>query len=111
TDGTNFAPIVCVPVTDLGALLNMLQNFQINVTDLGDGLSELELPNQSLYIKESNGWAFAAPTPEALDEVPADPSQELSKVAGEYDLGVRLTMPNIPPMYREIAITNLRAGM
>ncbi len=111
TDGTNFEPILCVPVTDLGALLNMLQNFQMNVTDLGDGLSELELPNQSLYIKESNGWAFAAPTPESLDEVPADPAQTLSKVAGEYDLGIRIMMPNIPPMYREIAITNLRAGM
>lgn len=111
TDGDNFEPIVCIPVTDLGALLNMLQNFQINVTDLGEGLSELELPNQSLYIKEANGWAFAAQTPESLDEVPGDPAQELGQVADQYDLAVRLMMPNIPPTYREIAITNLRAGI
>jgi hypothetical protein len=111
TDGTNFEPLVCIPVTDLSALLTLLQNFQINASDLGDGLTELELPNQSLYVKEVNGWAFAAQSPESLDNAPADPDALLKEVSGEYDLGIQVTVQNVPEMFREIALTNLQGGL
>src|SRR5690606_27631633 len=109
--GVNFEPTFCIPVTDLSALLTLLQNFDIQASDLGNGLTEIEMPNQSLYVKEANGWAFAARTPEALDNAPADPDSELKKVSGNYDLGLQVAMQNVPEMFREIAITNLQAGL
>lgn len=110
TDGINFQPIVCLPVTDLDAMLTLLRNFQMTTSDIGNGITEIEAPNQSLYVKEANGWAFFAQAPESLDNAPSDPAKVLSELTGDYNIGVRARVQNIPEMYRQIALTNLRDG-
>ncbi|QDU54856.1 hypothetical protein [Aeoliella mucimassa] len=110
TDGFQFVPVVCLPVTDYDKLLALPTMFQMGVSDVGDGISEIEIPNQSIYVKKSGNWAFLAQAPEMLESTPADPAKLFNSLAKDYDLGVRVMVQNVPEMYRSIAIEQIRAG-
>ncbi len=110
TDGFQFNPIVCLPVSDLDALLRLIEGFGMATSDVGDGITEIESPNQSIYVKKTGGWAFVAQKPELLTETPADPTALFKSLTDEYDLGVRVMLQNIPEMYRQIAIQQMQAG-
>ena len=89
TDGSTFNPIVCLPVTDLQSLLGMLGNFGIQTSDVGDGIIEIESPNESFYVKEADGWAFLAQQPELLSTLPQTPTQSFKEITSDYDLGAQ----------------------
>ena len=111
TDGVTFVPVVALPVNDLPALLELVKGMGITPFEAGDGITEIELPDQTIYLKEGNNWTFAAQSAEALDSAPADPSDQLKEIAADYDLGVRVMVQNVPEMYREMALEQLQAGM
>lgn len=111
TDGASFAPIGCLPVADLTPVLELAENFGFEPIDSGDGVYELELPEQTIYFQNAGAWTFVAQTPGALANAPADPSAMLTKLVDTYDLGVTLMAQNVPDMYRQIAIEQLRQGM
>jgi hypothetical protein len=111
TDGASFAPIGCLPVADLTPVLELAENFGFEPVDSGNGVYELELPDQTVYFQQVGAWTFVAQTPEALAQAPADPSKDLTKLVEKYDLGVTLYSQNLPEMYRQIAMEQLRQGM
>ena len=110
TDGFQFTPVICLPVTDYDKLLELPTMFQFDVTELEDGISEIAFPNQSVYVKQVGNWAYLAQTPEQLDNPPADPSDLLNSLAKDYDLGVQVMVQKVPEMYRMMAIEQIRAG-
>jgi len=111
TDGFQFMPVVCVPVTDLSALLELATMFQMKTTEVGDGITEIEIPNQSIYVKEGTGWAFLAQSAEMLAATPDNPQAMFAQLTADYDVGVRLMVQNVPEMYRSIGVEQMRAGM
>ena len=111
TDGVQFVPIVCLPITDLDATLEVVEGFGFAPADAGDGVVELELPDQTLYLKSSGEWTYAAQSPDALDSAPNDPSPALNMLVRDYDLSVKLAVQNVPELYRQMALQQLRAGM
>lgn len=111
TDGFQFMPVVCLPVTDLDALLELATMFQMKTSDVGDGITEIEIPNQSIYVKRGTGWAYLAQTAEMLAATPDNPEAMFAKLTADYDIGVRLMVQNVPEMYRSIAVEQMRAGM
>ncbi|WP_146446383.1 hypothetical protein [Botrimarina colliarenosi] len=111
TDGASFAPIGCLPIADLTPVLELAENFGFEPVEIGAGVYELELPEQTVYFQQTGDWTFVAPTPLALTQAPADPSSMLKKLVGTYDLGVTLYAQNVPDMYRQIALEQLRQGM
>ncbi len=111
TDGFDFAPVICLPVTDLDALMTTVQNAGMIVSDAGDGIQEIELPQQSIYVKNGGKWAFVGQNMEMLGNAPADPSKLFGELTGEYDVAVKVMAQNVPDMYRQIAITQLQQGM
>ena len=111
TDGVTFVPIVALPINDLSALLELVKGMGITPFEAGDGITEIELPDQTIYLKEGKNWTFAAQSAEALDSAPADPSDQLKEIAADYDLGVRLMVQNVPDMYRDMALEQLQEGM
>ena len=110
TDGFQFVPVVCLPVTDLPALLELATVFQMKTSDVGDGITEIEIPNQSIYVKEGGGWAYLAQSAEMLADTPNDPAATFAALAADYDIGARLMVQNVPEMYRNIALEQIRAG-
>ncbi len=111
SDGETFAPVVCLPINDLASLLGMIQEMGLSPFDAGNGITELELPDQTIYLKETDKWTYVAQSPEALASTPNDPSEVLQKLVKDYDLGVQVMVQNVPEMYRELALEQLRVGM
>ena len=111
TDGGSFTPLVCLPVADLTPVLELAENFGFEPIDAGDGLYELELENQTVFFKQAGAWTYVAQAAAALDSLPADPSAEFAGLVETYDLGVRVLAQNVPAMYRQVAVEQLRQGM
>lgn len=110
TDGFQFIPVVCLPVTDLDAVLATIANFGMTTSEVGDGIMEIEMPNQSLFVKKDGNWAYLSQQAEYLSTTPADPGATFSKMTEEYDLCARVMVQNIPEMYRSLAVNELRKG-
>ena len=97
TDGQQFLPVGCLPVTDLGQALQVVQGFGIQIQDGEDGAKMIPLPSgQVIYIKQNGGWAFIANSPASFDVLPDDPLAVLSSLITEYDLGARISVQNVP---------------
>ncbi|TWT90898.1 hypothetical protein Mal64_12970 [Pseudobythopirellula maris] len=111
TDGAQFMPLACLPVDDLNEVLGLVQGFGIEPLDAGDGVTELELPDRTIYLKPIGAWTYVAQSPAALAAAPADPLPMLHELVAEYDLGVKVMAQNVPPMYRQIALQQMRMGV
>ncbi len=111
TDGSSFQPLAFIPVKNLKQLLESLAALIGEPQDAGDGVLELEVFNQRILIKEVDGWAIIAQSPEALASVPKDPTKILDGLDKAYDVGIRLYVQNIPEEYRTLAIDQLRMGV
>ncbi len=110
TDGFQFVPVVCLPVSDLDALLQLPGMFAMTTSDIGDGITEIEIPNQSVFVKKDGNWAFLAQQPEMLETTPDNPGEMFDKLTADYDVAARVMLQNVPEMYRSIAIEQMRAG-
>lgn len=110
TDGIEFKPVAFLPVTNLKQLLNSLGPL-IGEAKLNGEVYEIRKNNQSLFLKEDGKWAFAAQSADALVDVPKDPGSLIDGLAKSYDLAVSLKVQNIPEVYRELAVGQLKAGI
>lgn len=113
SDGMQFVPLICLPIDDLPTVLGLVQAFGVMSQDAGGGVMELTVPNQPapLFAKPIGEWVYISQTAEALDNAPADPTDDLNKLVKDYDIGARGFVQNIPAMYREMAIDGMRQGM
>jgi hypothetical protein len=110
-DGGEISVKALIPTTDMDALLGLLGNWGIVAEDGEDGVKELSAPGQTLYAKESNGWAVISVSPEVAKSGADDPEALIGTLTGTYDLAARVFVQNIPTEYRNLAIDQLRAGM
>lgn len=102
---------VCLPVTDLPALLDAVKGFNVESTDMGDGTFQITGPaGVGAFAKSENGWALLSMAPQMLAGVPADPGAQFAPLSDVYDLAVQVNVQNIPQAYREMAISGMASG-
>jgi hypothetical protein len=102
---------VCLPVTDLNALLDVVKGFGITAKDAGNGLQQVSTPQgQSVFLKNTSGWALLSLSPDMINAVPADPGSVLAPLAKDYDLAVQLHVQNVPETYRQQAVEAMSQG-
>jgi hypothetical protein len=112
TDGQQFLPVGCLPVTDLNQLLGIAQGFGAKVQDTADGGKQIDLPNgKSIFVKAASGWAFLAQSGNSLAHLPADPQSAFADLVTNYNIGARVSVQNVPTMYRQLAIQAMKSGM
>jgi hypothetical protein len=112
TDGMQFVPVACLPVTKVDDLLQLAENYGAKVADIGESVKEISLPNgQSGYVKAEGNWAFLAATADSLARLPADPQEILADLVADYDIALMFSVQNIPEMYRQMALAAMTAGM
>ncbi len=111
TDGMQFQPLLVLPVTDLKALLEALAGLVGEAQDAGNGVFELNVFNQKVFVTQKNGWAFVGQTQESLAAAPKDPTQLFGGLEKSYDIAARLYVQNIPEVYRSMLIDQLRMGV
>ncbi len=108
TDGTSFQPIAFLPVKDVKKLLAATAGLIGPVDERPDGILQIEALNQTLYLKETNGWLFIGQTAASLTDVPNDPTSWLDGLDKKYEIGLKLYVHNIPEMFRSLAIDSLK---
>ncbi|MCI0333430.1 MAG: hypothetical protein L0228_09425 [Planctomycetes bacterium] len=112
TDGAQFLPIVCLPVTNIDDLLGVATAFGAQIADGEEGVKVLSLPNeQTIYVKHDGNWAFIGNTPASLAQLPKEPQTILAKMLAEYDIAANVSVKDVPEMYRQFAIQAMQAGM
>ena len=112
TDGQQFPMVAFVPVTDLKELIGVLSAVgggALPEPD-ADGVYEIETDQQNVFLVEKGGWAFMSNTREALDDAPADPAKLLAGLSDKYDLGVKVSVKNVPAELRQMGIGLLQMG-
>jgi len=100
-----------VPVKNLDTVLAVLAEELGEAEDVGDGVKLLDGGEEPMYIKETNGWAYAGMTKQAvMNPPPGDPTELLGGIEKEYDIAVRLNVQNIPEPLRQMAIEEMQRG-
>jgi hypothetical protein len=107
--GMGFPFYIFVPVSDLKATLELLADSGMESEDIGNGMFQIATPLPA-FVKEQDGWAFIGQTPDALANVPSDPTKALGQLPQDYDIAVRASLQNIPAPFRQMAIGQLKAG-
>ena len=110
TDGVQFQPLILLPVTDLKKLLEVLEPLLGEAVEAADGVLELNIFEQTIYVKEQGGYGCLATSPDALNELPAQPGTLLGGL-GKSEFAARLHIQNIPGPYRKMLIDQLRIGL
>jgi len=111
TDGLQFQPLIILPVTDLKQLLAALEGLVGPAQDAGDGIFELDVFNQKIYVKESNTWAYLSTSPEPLATLPKNGGDLFDGLEKSYDVAGRLFVQNVPEVFRTMLIDQLRVGV
>ena len=110
SDGQMPSGAVCLPVTDLDALLQVLAPFGITSEDAGDGLLQIKAQGQGVFAKQADGWVMLSIAPDMLAAMPADPSALLTALTDQYDLAVEVSVQNMPAAYKEMAVSAMSEG-
>jgi len=99
-----------VPVTDLKALLALLEALGRKSKDAGDGITQIETGrrNKPVYVRQNKGWAFVSDKRENLADLPADPGKLVAGLTQQYDWAVRVNVCNVPAKHREKFIRDLQ---
>lgn len=111
TDGLQIQPLALLPVDDLEKLFGAVAGMIPDPEDAGDGVWEIAAGPVSVFVKQQGKWALIGQTKESLRNLPEDPAKLLAPLASQYDLALRLSMQNIPPMFRQMAADQIRLGM
>lgn len=111
TDGIAPSGVLCLPVKDLKTLLDGVGMFGITREDGPDGTIQIGAQGQTLFAREANGWAYLSMMPQMLDNLPANPGEILNTLTKDYDIAIRVNVQNIPEAYKQMALSQIQAGM
>ena len=98
-----------VPVKDLKAVLQTLKNQGIEPRDAGGGVQEINAGGQTIFLKEQAGWAFIGQKSAQLAKLPMDPSKLIGGLDQQYNIAVRVDMPNLPKDLKQTAISFIKS--
>jgi hypothetical protein len=112
TDGLSFQILGFIPVTDLKKLLDALGGL-LGDPEKEDGVYKLQAPAMPIpiYLKEKDGYAYLSQDSAGLQNLPKDPTKLLGGLEKKYDLAVRLNIQNIPEVFRQLAIDQIKLGV
>lgn len=111
TDGVDFPMVGFAAVTDFPAFIAQFEDAIGEAQDLGDGYYEIQGGGPALVVRVKDGWMFASSDRRFLENVPANPAEMLQGMEKEYEIGVRAYVQNIPPLFRQLGLGYLRAGV
>lgn len=112
-EGTDFQPLVFLPVKDYENLITVMGTFKAQVADEEDGIKSVKIAQSpvNLYMKHQAGYVYFSHLTAALKTLPADPTALLGTLPKEYDIGVRAFVQNVPEDMRGEWVRLIRQGM
>lgn len=111
TDGQMPSGAICLPVSDVNALLDVAKGFGVTVDDMGDGVSQIKTPQGAgAFMKTAGSWAMLSMAPTMFEGLPEDPATMFAPLVKEYDVAAKVLMKNLPEAYRQQAIDAMSQG-
>jgi hypothetical protein len=111
TDGAGFSMYGLIPTAKPDDLFAVVAANGIAVNQTPTGLRQLNLPNgMTVFAKSDAGWTLISESEQSLARTPADFQADLTRLANEYDIGVRLLVSNLPEMARQMVLGGIRSG-
>jgi hypothetical protein len=110
TQGDQFPITGFIPVKDFAKMKETLTSMQVEMKDVGDGVSQISAPGRAVFLKEKGGWVFIGPSPEGLKTTPADPTALLGEMPKRHNVSVRATVKNVPDEFRKMFLAELQKG-
>lgn len=108
-DGEKPVVIGFVPTKDLTKVLATLADQVGEPKDVGDGVKQLgEFP--PMFLKLEGGFTFVTNEQANLAKLPKDPVALLGGLEKSYSIAARINMQNIPQMYKDQMIDQMREG-
>lgn len=105
------APIGCLPIDDLEQFFDQLSAVVGEPNDLGDGLYEFSIGNNTIYAKKVGKWLYVAQSEDALTDVAANMGDVLVKMIQKYDVRIQVNPQNIPEEVIDFIVGQMQAGM
>jgi hypothetical protein len=99
-----------VPVKNFSQMMALVQAQLGPAQDAGNGIQQLNGP-VNIFVKEQNGWAHISNSAEGLAKLPRDPLKLLGGLDESYDFAVRGNIQAIPALFRNMLISQMKAGV
>lgn len=103
-------PIGVLPTDDVELMLKRLEGQTGPADKLDDGTFVVAAGPALVYIRQVGPWAVIARNRELIDLVPADPMSLMTGLGDNYDIGMRLSIQEIPLGLREMLVDQLSQG-
>lgn len=101
---------VFLPVKDMKKLLGAAAALGVQAGEPDDGVYEIEVPDQTVFAKQQNGWAIVAMSKDDLALAPSDPLTLVGEMPKKYDFAVRGSVQNVPRELRDLLAQQIRQG-
>lgn len=98
-----------VPVSDLDGLLDTISQF-VDIDDSGDNIEITTPDDETIYVRESGGYALVSDNEDMLGMAPSDPAEVLASVSPDFNVGARLFVQRIPEGLRQMVIDGIEEG-
>jgi hypothetical protein len=99
-----------VPVKNFSQMMTLVQAQLGPAQDAGNGIQQFNGP-VNIFVKEQGGWAFISNSAEGLAKLPRDPLKLLGGLNESYDFAVRGNIQAIPALFRNMLISQMKAGV
>ncbi len=99
-----------VPVKNFSQMMTLVQAQLGPAQDAGNGIQQLTGP-VNIFVKEQGGWAHISNSAEGLAKLPRDPLKLLGGLDESYDFAVRGNIQAIPALFRNMLISQMKAGV
>ena len=99
-----------VPVKDFSQMMTLVEAQLGAAQDAGNGIKQLNGP-VNIFVKEQGGWAHISNSAEGLAKLPRDPLKLLGGLNESYDFAVRGNIQAIPALFRNMLISQMKAGV
>jgi len=111
TDGQMPSGAICLPVSDVNALLDVAKGMGVTVDDLGDGISQIKSPQGAgVFMKTVGSWALLSMAPTMFEGLPEDPATLFAPLVKEYDIAAKVMVKDLPEANRQQAIELMSQG-
>ena len=99
-----------IPVKNFNQTIQLVEAQLGPAKDAGNGIKEFNGP-VNIFVKEQDGWAHISQGVEGLASLPKDPLKLLDGLDKSYDFAVRANIQAIPALFRNMLISQMKAGV
>jgi len=117
SSGFDFQILGFLPTNKLDDFMELVGQFAGDVEKQEDGVYQvvmeglpLPLPIDTVYFKQHGDWTYASIFP-TFGNLPDDPTTFLEGMEKDYHIAARVHFSNIPDLFRQMAVEQLRAGV